>query len=91
MVVDAVWLVAGSWRRMWTYVSSGGSRRATYSPRKTKEVIAGKRELWAAEPTGQTVRAGLVITDADSCGFWVHLPLYVGAPQSTQSGARGPP
>lgn len=45
MVVDAVWLVAGSWRRMRTCGSSGGSRRTIDSPRKTKEAMAGKGEL----------------------------------------------
>lgn len=45
MVVGAGWLVAGSWRRMRTDVSSGGSRRAIYSPRRAKGVIAGKGEL----------------------------------------------
>ena len=45
MVVDAVWLVAGSWRRMRTCGSSCGSRRTIDSPRKTKEAMAGKGEL----------------------------------------------
>ena len=52
MVVGAGWLVAGSWRRMRTDVSSGGSRRAIYSPRKAKGVIAGKRKLVGRAPHG---------------------------------------
>lgn len=52
MVVDAVWLVAGFWRRMLTYVSSCGSRPTIYSPRKTKEAIADKRELVGRAPHG---------------------------------------
>jgi hypothetical protein len=52
MVVDAVWLVEGSWRRMRTYVSSDGSRRAIYSPCKTTEAIAGKREMVGRAPHG---------------------------------------
>jgi hypothetical protein len=55
MVVGAGWLVAGSWRRMRTDVSSGGSRRAIYSPRKAKGVIAGKRELVGRAPHGANV------------------------------------
>jgi len=52
MLVGAGWLVAGSWRRMRTDVSSGGSRRAIYSPRKAKGVIAGKRKLVGRAPHG---------------------------------------
>lgn len=74
MVVDAVWLVAGSRPRMRTCGSSGGSRRAIYSPRKTKEVIAGKREMVVRASHGVNVE---VWARENGCGLvrvWERQP-----------------
>lgn len=65
MLVGAGWLVAGSWRRMRTDVSSGGSRRAIYSPRKAKGVIAGKRKLVGRAPHGANGEGWVA---EDGCG-----------------------